>query len=551
MRNTTAVQSPGKEEKVVPIKSNQKSCWSRKEVANKLSAYEDSIEQIPSQRSASKEIEVARSTVRYWLERQSKLGFPDKVKAFVESPEGLAFIHRIVIAAQFSFQACSSSSIRDTVRFLELSHLNKTVAGSFGTLQKLTKNIEEQIHDFEAEEKHRLSKDMPNKKVSICQDETYHPEICLVAIEPVSNFILLEKYSDKRDAESWSEAMGEATEGLNIEVVQSVSDEAKGIKKHVEEHLSAHHSPDLFHVQQELTKATSGALSSKTRKAQVAYDKACKKNDADEEAQQQCKVELEACELREKEAREAKRDIGSVYHPYDLETGEAKTSEAISKELNEKIESIEVIAKESFLKETCMERIQKAQRVVPYMTATIAFFWTLVKSQFELLELPEAIEDLAKKMLLPSIYLDIVSRKAKKAEDKAVLKKRSAALMAEVTNNSLWSELSEYDKKRIIKSAKESVQYFQRSSSCVEGRNGQLSLYHHSFHRLSERKLKAKTIIHNYYTKGFHGKTPAEKFFEKEPDDLFEWTLKKIELPARPNWRKNSSHTEGVLENVA
>ncbi len=38
-----------------------------------------------------------------------------------------------------------------------------------------------------------------------------------------------------------------------------------------------------------------------------------------------------------------------------------------------------------------------------------------------------------------------------------------------------------------------------RSSSCVEGRNGHLSLYHHGRHRLSDRKLAAMTPLHSYY----------------------------------------------------
>ena len=42
------------------------------------------------------------------------------------------------------------------------------------------------------------------------------------------------------------------------------------------------------------------------------------------------------------------------------------------------------------------------------------------------------------------------------------------------------------------------AELFQRSRSCVEGRNGQLSLYHHGCHRLSDRKLAALTAIHNY-----------------------------------------------------
>lgn len=36
---------------------------------------------------------------------------------------------------------------------------------------------------------------MPKKMIMLCEDETFHPEICLVAIEPVSNFILVERYA--------------------------------------------------------------------------------------------------------------------------------------------------------------------------------------------------------------------------------------------------------------------------------------------------------------------------------------------------------------------
>ncbi|MEF8770227.1 DUF6399 domain-containing protein [Candidatus Accumulibacter contiguus] len=39
----------------------------------------------------------------------------------------------------------------------------------------------------------------------------------------------------------------------------------------------------------------------------------------------------------------------------------------------------------------------------------------------------------------------------------------------------------------------------QRSSSGVEGRNGQLALHHQGRHRLSDRKLAALTVVHNYH----------------------------------------------------
>lgn len=60
-------------------------------------------------------------------------------------------------------------------------------------------------------------------------DETFHPKPCLVAIEPISNYILAEKYSEKRDADSWSKVMKEKLNGLPVEVIQVASDEGKGL----------------------------------------------------------------------------------------------------------------------------------------------------------------------------------------------------------------------------------------------------------------------------------------------------------------------------------
>ena len=44
-----------------------------------------------------------------------------------------------------------------------------------------------------------------NNRIGV--DETFHPEICLVAIEPVSNFILLERYAADRSAATWTQAL--------------------------------------------------------------------------------------------------------------------------------------------------------------------------------------------------------------------------------------------------------------------------------------------------------------------------------------------------------
>jgi hypothetical protein len=59
---------------------------------------------------------------------------------------------------------------------------------------------------------------MVRKKISICQDENFHEGIpCLVAIEPVSNFILVEKMVEDRSKEEWKKAVDEGLCGLNVE----------------------------------------------------------------------------------------------------------------------------------------------------------------------------------------------------------------------------------------------------------------------------------------------------------------------------------------------
>ena len=80
----------------------------------------------------------------------------------------------------------------------------------------------------------------------------------------------------------------------------------------------------------------------------------------------------------------------------------------------------------------------------------------------------------------------------------------------------------------------------QTSSSCVEGRNGRLSLYHHGQGPLHKERLQALTVWHNYGCERWDGTTAAERFFGSKPRPLFEWLLERMpELP-RPAQRRLS-----------
>lgn len=85
-----------------------------------------------------------------------------------------------------------------------------------------------------------------------------------------------------------------------------------------------------------------------------------------------------------------------------------------------------------------------------------------------------------------------------------------------------------------MKKAKELAELFQRSSSCVEGRNGMLSLLHHRCHRLSTNRLRALTVVHNYHIRRIDQSTAAERFFEQKHGNLFEALVENVRIPGEP-----------------
>jgi hypothetical protein len=119
-----------------------------------------------------------------------------------------------------------------------------------------------------------LAQGMTPKDITVTQDATFPGGLCLVAIEPVSNSILLEHTAEARDQDTWQELMEATMAPLKCRLIQSTSDEAPGLLAYVEHHLGAHHSPDLFHVQHELSKAVSAPMATKQRAAAKALKRA-------------------------------------------------------------------------------------------------------------------------------------------------------------------------------------------------------------------------------------------------------------------------------------
>lgn len=534
--------------------------WGRENVARLSAAYAEERTNGATERAAAAATGVPRSTHRDWVERYARIDAPDAEKVFFESAAGVAFLHRLVTALHLVIIFNVGAGIRQVTLVLDLVKLTAFVATSIGVHGGIAHAMEAQLVGYGKQERERLAKLMSPKDIVVCQDETFHPETCLVAIEPVSNFVLAEKYVEHRDAETWNATMKEALGGLPVTMRQSTSDEGAGILSHARAN-KAHHSSDLFHIQHETSQAMSLGLARRVNAANDAVEVADKQSarvtaqkveyettahgpgrppnfhrrEADAEATLiAANLALDEARRWQEAARKARRGLSRDYHPVDIATGEPRTAEVVAAKLREHFDALETIAVDAGLPHTSMAGLQKAERQLPTLKASLHFFHEQVAKRVKALELPPEQTDAVQNNLIPAAYLERAANRAQLADDKEALRhtaheRRSTGLAALIVAG---TDQAQRDKLLVL--AAECADMFQRTSSCVEGRNGQLSLRHHHLHDIPPMRLEALTVIHNYFIRRPDGTTAAQRFFGHKPADLFEHLLSTAPSAPRP-----------------
>ena len=538
---------------------NFKNLNTRRRINENVLNFNLAYAETKSERAAAKATGIPRSTAQYHARRQSECDLDSEVHVFFQTDAGMKFLNRLVLAIEFVLSQLGHCGLRLIQRLYELSRLDRLVACSVGVLSQRIKQMETNLIAYGEQQELTLAETMTdNKAITCCLDETFPSGICLVGIEPVSNFILFEEMAAKRDAATWAKAMDKRLANLPVTVIQVTSDEARALIKYTEQNLGAHHSPDLFHVQQEVSKASSAPLRAKIKKAQSAADRAeaaienLKNQHAAYESQERKPVdyverealaevehqftteEVKETESRRDKVREANKTLSDVYHPFDMETGQKRTPARLRCELDKTFDVIETTLEDANLSEKSMKRVEKARRMVDSMVDTLQFFWMMVRSQVKLLGLDKALEKTVEDILLPAIYLDLHAAKARTADIRIQREASSARLYGQLEKDRHWQSLPDGHKNELKKVVTECAQIFQRSSSNVEGRNGQLSLHHHIYKNMSTRKLSAATVIHNYFIRRQDGTTAAERFFGKAPEPLFNHLLSVTDYPAAP-----------------
>jgi len=507
----------------VPLASTPSGRSDRCEMALVLDECDEAMARGQSERAFCRQAGVARSTLRDAAEREVFLDAPDATVTFFTSPEGQLFLRRVVFAAHVTMTLLGCCGVEVVCSFLRLSGLSPFVAPSFGAQLRLNTRLQQHLAAFGQAEQQRLGAAMPKKKIWLCEDETFFPRLLLVAIEALSGFVLVERFAERRDSATWTEAIGTALGGLPVEVVGLTSDLAKGIVRHALTGLGVPVTPDLFHSEHDVTKECAAPLASRVRKRERAVQQAT------EQGRDTTEMNQALAEARDQQqrVRAAIDGMSEATHPYELATGEGRAEEVVHEELDEMLDEIEAVADEAALSEASHAGIAKARRTVAAIAATIGAFHSRIDTELERMHLPAGVEAAMRHRVLPALYLQAAAKRSRESEGRHRLEERARELVRPLHDEqtSPMMELSEAAVAELLRQGEGWVALYVRASSCVEGRNGQLSLRHHSLHTLGEAKLAALTVIHNFWSRREDGTTAAERFFEQKPLDLFEWLL--------------------------
>lgn len=527
------------------------------------------VESGQSQELVAQQNNVPRTTLEHWIKRRKELKcqYDPEVTTFFESPAGIAFLHRLLVTTLLIFHTNGGCGLPSIHKFLMMSTLSGFIGSSLGTLHKMSSQIDQLLREFGESERERLGTAMPNRKITGCGDETFfHEKMMMVFMEATSGFILAEQEEEKRDAATWKKVIEVALKGLNVELIQVTGDEAGGLTSAVVNLLGIHKSPDLFHIQQEITKGLTSHLARRTKRAEEALKKCTEERekklkefrekldkpkstieDTDvvksgkkalnaREQEEACRKYLERIKSEQQVAQEARRAITEKYHPFDLETGVGRKADQLNKELSEAYDRLDLIAEQAKCTENQKKRLKKSRGMIGSLVQTLAFFWCFVTKFVFHLQLNEEEKVLFEQFLLPMEYLKMTEGRSGKKERK----------QAECTRKALESALRKRDGplltedrlQQLQQGARECAEFFQRSSSCVEGHNSALSLKHHASRHLSPGKLNSRVVLHNYFSKRKGGTTAAERFFHQKPKDIFNWLLERVSWPVRPRRRQ-------------
>jgi len=321
-----------------------------------------------------------------------------------------------------------------------------------------------------------------------------------------------------------------------------VSDRATAlVKLGKAEYLDVFSMPDLFHFMQDLGKMAGLQIGKKRQQAvkNLSTAKPCEKKEA--------RQVFEQVEQVYQSYRGMVRQINKTVHPFDGEDHWVEQAN-VEKGLLHCLTAIGKLAKQLDVNVA----VEKASKVLAQISPIAQGVQTwVVQAKTEIQgwadqQIITRAEQLwITQCLMPLAYWQIqlvkTQPKSRNQELRTDYQQRLAHAQNRYEINDLTKQIPPERQDELFCLAYQLAISFQRASSQTEGRNGYLSFINHGNKGISKQRLEVLTVVHNYDIKRDDGSTPAQRLFNKQFPDLFEFLCQNVTGFKEPRRRKHKA----------
>lgn len=368
----------------------------------------------------------------------------------------------------------------------------------------------------------------------VAMDETFFGDfLILVLMDLRSGYLILESVATNRCFDTWFTHVEPRLKGLGIHVNHAVTDRAKALIKLAMTGFKCESGADLFHAQQDVVRWLGASLGRRLSNAEKQLTAASEPEDI-------ALAEQNVASRKESKLQyhENLQGLSEDLHPFSLLNNQPQTEDKLLDKLEKRVCCFEGIAKQQAIPDA-NDTAKKLRNQIPPLAVNVTSWWLWVNETLQALNVDVILRTWIIDALLPVVYWHHQLHKTQNRQLREKYQQAWKSSSAVLRQHPLTDALSVCKLQHWLTWAEWMVQHFHRSSSAVEGRNGSLSKMYHNGRGISESRLKALTVIHNYGLKRRDGTTAAQRFFEQDSPDLFSWILDEMgELPlprqARP-----------------
>src|SRR5665811_1599531 len=422
-----------------------------------------------------------------------------------ETKSGEAWLRLLMFAVLYKFglqHAVGADALSD---FFKLIRIGTHVGISPSALRTQLSKMEALTLTFQ--DSCEQSAPAQVRKAVLAADETFFGELLiLVLMDLSSGYSLLESIQDDRRFDTWLAQATPRLDALGIEVGHAVSDRAKALIKLAVEGFDCDSGADVFHEQYGLSRWLGSALGRRKTRAEkhcAAAQKAAGK--ADEAS----KIDLETrhthavaeCTQTEKALQDYRINLAGIsedLHPFSLDTDPCSTAGSVTKKLVQRADALENIAKEQGIADK-YNAVQKFRNQIPSLATHVSFWWLWVEQLLLGFGVDQPTYEWLTRKLLPVVYWHYHRYKTKNPSQRKRYQSEWRHTLEVFKDDPFWESLGESEQQHWLEWAEWMVRQYHRSSSAVEGRNGHLSQLYHKGRGVTKNRLKARTVIHNYW----------------------------------------------------